>query len=1305
MWLQYLFPVVGSAGALLFTLTNPKPLFLAAGGLFAFGSIAMGFGMYYQQRYSTRHKISVDRDRYLAYLDRVRPTLQETARCQSLEAAWRQPGPAELWSLTGSPFRAWERRAEDDDFLEVRLGLGRQPLVTPLRLAVDDNPLTEHDAVSVLAARRLVARHEVLDRQPVTVPLARTRLMSVVGDSLAARALARALVCQLVAFHAPEDLRLVVYAAPDVAAQWEWVKWLPHTKRTPDVYGSSAARLLAGDFAELETLLETQIEARRRGTEQSSAGGSAGLGNLGLLGSTRERSEPEGAAMERLVVVVDGARQAPRLSRLLESMAGLGISLVNVAAAPANEPAGADVRVQVGRDAELAVETVTSEGVEVVGARADEAGPALCEALSRRLAPLRLSAESSPRRLVDTVSLPQLLALPDVGAIQPEETWQYGPGREPLRVPLGIAGDGEPILLDLKESAAGGMGPHGLVVGATGSGKSELLRTLVLGLTITHPPELVSLVLVDFKGGATFAGLAELPHVAGLITNLQDDLALVDRMYDALVGEQLRRQELLRKAGNLNTVGEYQELCAAGADLEPLPYLVIIVDEFGELLTSRPDFIRLFVGIGRVGRSLGMHLLLASQQLDEGRLRGLEGHLSYRICLRVFSAMESRSVIGVPDAYNLPQLPGSAYLKVDPLGPKRFKVAMVSDPYRRSVAEESTRPRAELFTARLPAAEVGGPADLNGSSSGSETAKLNGKGTSVLQVAVGRLRDGERRAHQVWLPPLERALPLDSLLPSIGVHAERGLVAASWPGVGKLSVPLGLVDRPTEQAKAVLAVDFSGSGGHLAIVGAPQAGKSTLLRTLITSFALTHTPTEVQFYCVDFGGGGLQSLDPLPHVGTVSGRFDPEQVGRVVSEVFGVLDHRERLFRSKGIDSAQTMRAMRAAGELGDEVLGDVFLVIDHWGAMRQDFEDLEESVLAIAARGLGYGVHLVITANRWMEIRANLRDLIAGRLELRLNDPVDSEVDRRIAANVANVPGRGLTPEGLHFQAALPRVDGLPVTTDLQAAVERVVRDVGQGWTGPGAPPARVLPRRMLFTELPMPGADREPGVPIGLAEQGLQPVYLDLSGGDPHFIIFGDGESGKTTLLRTYLTGLTARAAEGRAAILIVDYRRTLLDAVSSDHLWAYAGAAPAATDAVNRLRDVLVSRQPGVDLTVKQLRERSWWTGPEFYVIVDDYDLVVTPSDNPLYPLVDFLPQSRDLGLHVIVARRAGGASRALLEPLLLRLKELGSSGILFSGDRQEGPLLGSHAATTQPPGRGLLVRRRHPATVVQTAWVPE
>jgi len=1262
-WLQYVFPIVGSLGGMLFIVNNPKPLFLASGLLFMLGSVGMGVGMGMQQRSTARRRTRGGRARYLDYLHGIRVQLQAAAAAQRAASAWSHPQPDALLAITGSTARLWERRPDDPDFLVVRVGEGRLPLVTQFQVPPEDGLAAQSDPVCAEAMAEMVRTQSTVPNQAITIDLKASPVVSVLGQRSATQDALRAVLSQLAVLHAPDDVRLLLCTRQNTAPAWDWMKWLPHL-RAPSADGSGPAIC---DADGLDTAISTRAARARRSTAAEALGPDAWL-----------------------VVLADGLSPAPDLIASLRRTPSR-TTLIVIADSPEAEPGEVDVRVRVAAG-ELAVERADlSSGARVEG-RPDRLGPAAAEAIARQLAPLRLSEEPGARRLAGPVSLTDLLDIRDVGKLDPAVIWRSRPLAESLSTPIGVSSQGDPVLLDLKESALGGDGPHGLVIGATGSGKSELLRTVVTGLALTHPPDLLAFVLVDFKGGAAFAGVGDLPHVAGVITNLADDLALVDRMHAALFGEIRRRQELLRKAGNLASLRDYHRRRAAGEDLPPLPYLVLMVDEFGELLASKPDFIDLFVAVGRLGRSLGMHLLLCSQQLDEGRLRGLEGHLSYRIALRTFSAAESRTVLGVPDAYELPPIAGSAYLKVGTTVYTRFRAALVSQPY--SAPQDSTdgppRPRPFVLSFNEPAVKA------------REDHETSAAGPTVLDVVVAQLRDAAPRVHQIWLPPLERTVALDQLVGEIRPTADRGLSATNWAGAGRLSVPVGLVDLPAEQSRDVLGVDLAGSAGHLLVVGAALTGKTTLLRTLIASFALTHTPQEAQFYCIDYGGGGLSVLGGLPHVGGAAGRQDPERVRRTVAEVAALLDEREARFKAAGIDSPQTLRAMRASGDLDGDGWHDVFLVIDNWPALRQDFEELEAPVQEIAARGLGYGVHLVMTASRWVDVRSALRESIGGRLELRLHDPMESAINRRAAENVAKgVPGRGMTPDSLHFQTAMPRIDGGADASGMQPALDDLVARVSATWTGSRARPVLVLPREIDLKQLSEVTPGDKGGVPIGLSERDLGVVRLDLAGADSHFLVFGDGESGKTNLLRTFLLGLMARKSPNQVQILVIDYRRTLLGVVPPDYLLGYAGAEPAAVAQSAETAQVLNKRLPPADLSIEKLRARSWWKGPDVYVVVDDYDLVVTPGGSPLQPFVPMLAQAKDVGLHVVIARRAGGAGRGVLEQLLLRIRELGTPGLLLSGDPGEGPLLGSSRCSPQPPGRGLLVRRHERPSLVQIA----
>jgi DNA segregation ATPase FtsK/SpoIIIE, S-DNA-T family len=346
-----------------------------------------------------------------------------------------------------------------------------------------------------------------------------------------------------------------------------------------------------------------------------------------------------------------------------------------------------------------------------------------------------------------------------------------------------------------------------------------------------------------------------------------------------------------------------------------------------------------------------------------------------------------------------------------------------------------------------------------------------------------------------------------------------------------------------------------------------------------------------------------------------------------------------------------------------------------------------------------------MIGATRWAEIRPALKDLLGARFELRLGDPGESDIDRRVAVNVPpGRPGRGLSRDKLHFLAALPRIDAATTAHDAGAGVADAVARIRQGWAGRGAPRVRLLPEWIPYQQLPAQQQPRPHLIPIGINEADLGTVYLDFAA-EPHFLCFADGESGKTNLLRAIAQGIVERCTPEQARIVMVDYRRTMLGVVETEHLIGYGMSADVLTPMITDVHGSLRKRLPGAGITQQQLRERSWWAGPELYVLVDDYDLVATQSaPNPLAPLLEFLGQAKDVGLHLIIARRCGGASRALFEPVIARLRELSTPGLLMSGSPDEGPLLGNVKPSPMPPGRGALVTRKAGQQLIQVAWAP-
>ncbi|WP_443056893.1 type VII secretion protein EccCa [Streptomyces sp. NBC_00669] len=1285
-------PMGLGAGAmvLMFSVRSMGPTTYMMSGMMGVAMISMTLTQVGRSSSERRRRMKAERRDYLRYLAQRRRQARTAAAEQRAALLWDNPDPRALWAFAMGP-RLWERRPSHEDFGRVRIGMGirRAELVF---LPPQTKPVEDLEPLTAISLRRFTKAHQTVPDLPIPVALRRFTRVEFAGDGQEALALMRAMVAQLAVLHAPDELRVAVLGNPAARAEWDWVKWLPHNAHPDEQDDAGALRLAAGDHDELMALLGPEVRDRPDHDPDASP-------NV---------TEPY------LVVIAQGAH-LPDGSRLL----GEGMRNTLLLDATGALRGGDDVLRLTVRDGTVSFPAGDDASAS---ATADALSATAAETLARGLAPLRTggSVDLTERPLESDFDLTSLLSIRDPRTFDVAAKWRPRQTQSArLRVPLGVTDEGEVVELDLKESAQGGMGPHGLLIGATGSGKSELLRTLVMGLAATHSSEVLNLVLVDFKGGATFLNMDRLPHTSAVITNLADEIHLVDRMRDSINGEMIRRQELLRESGH-SSLFDYEKARVAGATLAPLPSLLIIVDEFSELLASKPEFVDLFVSVGRLGRSLGVHLLLASQRLDESRIHKVEGHLSYRLALRTFSSMESRSVIGVSHAYELPSAPGNGYLKVDTTNLVRFKAAYVSGPAPEPAAEndpaqqqraaqevtvfgldrsgELLSARAEETAALAEAARAAQAARGAAATTGPDGEPLSEE--SLLEVLVGRLEDAGPPARQVWLPPLDSSVSLDQVLPAIVPDPDRGMSAADYPRLASLRFPLGMVDKPYEQSRDLLTADLSGADGHIGLVGAPRTGKSTMLRTLMLSLALTHTPQEIQFYCLDFGGGGLVSTAGLPHVGSVATRLDRDRVQRTVAELTQLLERREAEFGARGLESMAGYRAQRATGEL-DDPYGDVFLVVDGWGTLRQDYEDIEPRVIDLAARGLSFGIHVIGSAVRWSEFRPRLRDLLGTKFELRLGDTLESEVGARAAAAVPHQPGRGLTSAGHHFLAALPRLDSSPHTEDLTAATKEAVAEIDTFWTGRPAPGVRLLPGRLSTAQLPPAEGDLR--VCLGWDEQRLEPAWHDFSV-NPHLMVFGDNETGKTNMLRLMVAAITSRYTPEEARIMVADPGRGLLTAVPEAYRVGYVVDSDALGQLAASAAVSVGKRVPGADISPENLARRDWWSGPLLFVLIDDFDLFsgAPGSPSPMTPLVPLLAQAPHIGLHLVLSRSTSGAMRAMMDPVLRRLWELGNPALLFSYPKEEGKFIGEAKPRTLPPGRAQLVTRRS-VKLMQTGLV--
>jgi type VII secretion protein EccCb len=568
----------------------------------------------------------------------------------------------------------------------------------------------------------------------------------------------------------------------------------------------------------------------------------------------------------------------------------------------------------------------------------------------------------------------------------------------------------------------------------------------------------------------------------------------------------------------------------------------------------------------------------------------------------------------------------------------------------------------------------------------------------LREVVLGQLGTGEMRAYRMWLPPLTDPTPVNEL-----VARDRRQ---------PLRFGLGIMDEPRRHRQEVWGIDVSAAGGNIAIGGAPQTGKSMFLQTLVLSASATHTPRDIQFYCVDMGGGGLMYLEDLPHVGGVATRSEPDRVNRVVAEMKAVLRQREATFKQYRVGSIASYRQMREdpSHPASADPFGDVFLVIDGWPAFVAEFPDLEPVVQDLAGQGLAYGVHTIISTPRWTELKSRVRDYLGTKVEFRLGDVNETQVDRMTRDIPANRPGRAISLEKHHLMMGVPRLDGVHGAADIVAAISAAVEHIASLHTDQ-APQVRVLPERVYLHELdptpPGPESDYRTRwtVPIGVRESDLSVAYSPMHT-SPHLLIFGAPKSGKTRIAHAVASAICARNDPSQVRFMLADYRSGLLDAVPQSHLLA-AGAVNRNNtnleESIKALAINLKKRLPTPDLTTAQLRSRSWWSGPDIVLLVDDWHMIVAASGmlSPMAPLAPLLPAAADIGLHIVVTCQMSQAHRATMDKFVGAAFGAGSPTIFLSGEKSEFPT-SEFKLKRRPPGQALLVSPDG-KEVIQAAYV--
>ncbi|MBU3705305.1 MAG: type VII secretion protein EccCa [Mycobacterium sp.] len=1271
-------------------------------GLVGFGAL-MFSGRFGRARRITWGEQEKQRRGYLRQLDEDRDEVQRAAQQQRRDQMAVHCDPQRLDRVIGGP-RMWERRPSDPDFLDVRLGIGVQSTADcGVSLQLPEVPIGEElEPVTGRALRDFILEQSRIRDIGKILSLRGRPGFSFLGENMAElHSLMRSVLCSLAVYHAPSELKLLVVTRNPEA--WSWLVWLPHNQHDEMFDACGLRRLVFASPADLEDALDSELHRKGRGPWVPTAVLSP------VTAPSPLESAPAGGLGPHWVIVDDNVGTPEQWESVTGQKGMAGITVLRLATRPGTGVGfgSADERFELHegriryRDAFYAV--------------ADMLAPSTANRYARALARWSpVTAADLPETDNQGTELLRALGISDPRELDLDRLWADSRGRGDARwatIPVGVRPGGDLQNIVLRAKDFGGYGFHSVVIGTSGSGKSEYFLSLCNGIALTHSPEAFTVIFVDMKFESAAQDLDGLPHVVASLSNLgKDDRNLAERMRKAIDGELARRYQLFKDAG-ARDANEYEEMRLAGRDLEPVPILLVIIDEYLELFHHHPEWIDLVIHIGQEGRGCNVFFTLGGQRLDLSSLSKVKSNIAFRVALRAETAEDSRDVIGSDAALHLPSKEnGYALLKAGPRELEQFRCFYVSAPFvvpkkatlaGTTVAVDFSAPRPLTWEyqplsgqdsqALAEAGEPDTPAEYLLHPDGFKRKK-------VLDVIRESLASHPARPpHQIWLPPLDVSPTIDSV-----IHRWRG--KPWWVDYGDnpgLFFPVGIEDVPAEHAQRVHGVDAEMD--NVMVVATAQRGKSTTLMTMIAAAALMYTPQRVSFFCI---GASLDPVEHIPHVAAVVGLADTEGLSRVIATVEGLIAAREASFKRYRMDIAEfrDRRFGRADGPSDpQDKFGDVFLVIDNFGDFYDKDNALGDRAIAIARRGLSYGIHVATSASGWLVGQKQaLLNVTNARIQLRLSNPDETQMGtgmehRRAARQTLDLPGFGVSRDGHEVLIAMPEItgpDGSSVATRGIGAVIAAQTGVGQVETLARFP--ERIPLADIASAHDRALADQTVDaltIPFAIGESALQPVAFP-SRLVPNLLVVGRQGCGKTTTLTALGQMIASRLSPEDAQITIIDPKTTLIGRIQGPGVRAYAYTPDDIDRTLIELAQLLSDRLPPAGLSQSELLARPAWDGPHHFVLIDDQHELRTNGlagrAAATAPLWNLMERSREIGLHVIAARLPGNwAGVSAMDPFLQKLTAARTPTLFMDNDAQTVKVFGRISAQQLPPGRGLLV----------------
>ncbi|HEY4153398.1 MAG TPA: FtsK/SpoIIIE domain-containing protein, partial [Pseudolysinimonas sp.] len=851
------------------------------------------------------------------------------------------PDPASLAEIATRPLpRLWERRSSDPDHLRIRVGTATQSS----QVTLDDPEQLEHRRTVTWEARDV----------PAVFQLAERGVVGIAGWGDRPRRLVQWAIAQIAVLQSPRDVQLYLLSDAGSSEPWKWMTWLPHVRPASGQDTITTLGVTAATTARRIAELVAIIDAR---TESLGSGGR-------WLGSD-------------IVVVIDGARRLRSMPGLVQVLkTGPSVGVFSLCLDSDERLLPEECTAVVIADTESLA--IRQQRVNVLaGIRPDLIDDDWLDWVARGVAPIH---DASPED--DDGSIPNSSRLLDVLHLDPptadaiEAGWLMSP-----RSTVAVVGESIDGAFSIDLSADG---PHALIAGTTGSGKSELLQTLVASLAVANRPDEMNFVLVDYKGGAAFKDCVDLPHTVGMVTDL--DTHLVERALESL-GAELRRREQLLAAAGAKDLPDYLDLRAKQPTLAAIPRLTIVIDEFASLARELPDFVKGLVNIAQRGRSLGIHLILATQRPSGVVSPEIRANTNLRIALRVTDASESSDVIDAPDAARISKAtPGRAYVRLGASSLVPFQAGRVGGRRPGLVLEAGADPLIRTMTL----ADLAEPAPAaTTSEGGKEDASDTDLRALVAAIRAAAESLGIADQPRPWLPALPSDLTIETLVRSFGADPK--------------AFAYGVEDHPSEQRQNAALVDLD-SFGHLFVIGAPRSGRSQTLRTLAGVGAARVRAGDLHLHAIDCGNGALLPLADFPHAGVIAQRHQTERVQRLLARLVAEVGVRQAVLSAGGFADLAEQRAVAGTADR----LPHIVLLIDLWEGFLTSFGNIEagapvEHVQFLLREGASVGVHLVVSGDR---------QLLSGRVSTLVDSKLVLKLTERSDYSLANLNPRKLPDE-----------------------------------------------------------------------------------------------------------------------------------------------------------------------------------------------------------------------------------------------------------------------------------------------------